>query len=139
MKNLEMHTIEPFHIQKGIMKFQEISKSKLTLVDGLRDHSLHFLKLHDPSEIPADIVLIAVVKDGDYANEELTRPFDIWGDMEKHYVKLYQSKNFMNGDGATWFFLLFKKRMLIQKNREVLNSDNEQSLLFDESIFKNYY
>ncbi len=124
---------------KGFEKFQEISKSKFTLLDGLRDHALNILKLNDPCEIPADILLLAVVKDGDHDNEELARPFDIWEEMEKHYIKLYQSKNFMNGDGATWLFLVFKKRMLIQKNREILNSDNEQTLLFDESIFKNYY
>lgn len=137
--NKEIIEIEPFSLIKAINLFNQVSHSNLTFLEGLRDDCLDLLKINDPSESPADVAIFAIVKDGDYNNSEFARTFNIWNHMEKNYVKLYQSKNYMNNDGATWFFLVFKKRMLIQKDREVLEPENEQSPLFDESIFKNYY
>ena len=118
--------------------FQETSKSKFTYIEGITDQSLQFLQLNDPSEIPSDIIVMAFVKDGEYNQQELSRPFDIWSVMEKNFVKLYQSKSLMGNDGSTWFFTVFKKRMLIQKDREVLDLSLE-SPLFDSNIFKNYF
>jgi hypothetical protein len=125
-------------LKSALDKFHEDSKSNFTFLEGITDQSLKFLSLRDPTEIPTDILVIAFVKDGEYNQQELSRPFDIWPIMEKNYVKLYQSKKFMGNEGSTWFFSVFKKRMLILKDREVLDLKLENPL-FDEKTFKNYF
>ena len=133
-----MKELKPLSLNTAFNYFQEVSKSKLTLIEGLSDNSIQYLQLIDPSDIISDIVLISFVKDGDFYKEELSRPFTIWKKMEQNFVKLYQSENLMGNDGSTWFFALFKKRMLIQQYREVVDLSNETPL-FDSKDFKNYF
>jgi hypothetical protein len=118
--------------------FKKDSECKLTYLEGFNDLSLKYLQNHDPLEIPSEILVVSFAKDGDHNRSEISRPFDIWSQMEKNFIKMYQSKKLMGDDGSTRFFAVFKKRMLIQKDREIINLENENPL-FDQMSFKNYF
>jgi len=54
------------------------------------------------------------------------------------YTKLFQSQIFHSEDGSTWFFVVFKKNILIDKSTIISKEDNQNpisSKLFpDEEI-----
>ena len=136
--NYELKSVNNYNINDCLETFIKESGSKFTFMEGFGDNSLRYLQLNDPSDIPTDILVAAFIKDGEYNQQELSRPFTIWNRMERNYVKLFQSKNYMGEDGSTRFFCVFKKRMLIQKNREIIDLEL-QNTLFDEKIFRNYF
>jgi hypothetical protein len=41
------------------------------------------------------------------------------------YTKLHQSQIFHSEDGSTWFFVVFKKNILIDKSTVVTKSNND--------------
>ncbi len=118
--------------------FLELSKSELCLIEGNGDHPLNYLVLEDPMKIPSDILVVAFVKDGDYKQEDLSRPFAIWNQMERNFIKLYQSKQSYGKDGSTWFFSVFKKRMLIKNGVDQIDLSLENPL-FDGKFFRNQF
>ncbi len=41
-------------------------------------------------------------------------------EIDKSFVQLYQTKEIETNSGATWLYIVLKKRELIKKNREVI-------------------
>lgn len=51
------------------------------------------------------------------------------------YTKIFQSSIFNSDDGSSWFTIIFKKKILIDKNTIISNESNENyiaSKLFSE-------
>jgi hypothetical protein len=129
---------DKFEFLNTTKTFSEFTKSELCLIEGNGDHPLNYLHLEDPVKIPCDILVIAFVKDGEYNKEDVSRPFTIWEKMERNYIKLFQSKKMIGRDGSTWFFSVFKKRMLIKNNVDQLDLSLENPL-FDQKFFRNQF
>jgi hypothetical protein len=136
--NCDIFPMDNLNIYDAVNKFMMESKSETILIQGLGDNCLNYLNAPNPNLILSDLIVMAFVKDGDYIQSELSRPFEIWQNLEQNFIKLYQSKPVMGKDGSSWFFVVFKKRWLIEKNREVLDL-KEESPLFDNKIFSNRF
>jgi hypothetical protein len=103
---------------------------------------LFFLKLMDQKleifQFPSDIIIIAYVKDGEFSKQEILSTFS-WNYIDQNFIKLFTSKEVYGKDGSTWFFEIFKKRILIQKGREIfdteeIDSSSNKDLLFNERM-----
>jgi hypothetical protein len=136
LKDTKFLTMDRLKFDDALKLLTKETNSKLTLVEGLEDICLDYLHLPDPFNIPFDILVMSFVKDGVYKQQEVSMPFEIWKEMEKNYVKVYQSHTFIGKDGSTWFFVVFKKRILFEKNREIIELSQETSL-FDSKFFRN--
>jgi len=129
---------QKFNINEAIELFIKELNNELTFIYGLGDNSLEYLRGSNPNHIPSDLIVLAFVKDGDYDQKELSRPFEIFSNLERNYIKLFQSKPTMGEDGSTWFFVILKKRQLIEKNKEIIDLSNETAL-FDSTFFTNKF
>jgi hypothetical protein len=135
---IDPYVKDKFEFLNATKKFLDSSKCELCLIEGNGDHPLNYLHLEDPAKIPSDILVIAFVKDGEFNQQDISRPFNIWDQMEKNYIKLFQSKKMIGRDGSTWFFSVFKKRMLIKNNVDQIDLSLENPL-FDQKFFKNQF
>jgi hypothetical protein len=126
-----------FNLNNVTNLFTSEIKSKLCLLEGFSDLNLDFLGLEDPSHIPGDILVFSFVKDGEFKKEEVSRNFDLWQNMQNTYIKMYQSPKLMGSEGSSWFFVVFKKRMLVT-NIDKIELKNENPL-FDSRVFYNMF
>lgn len=89
----------------------------------------YFIK-QDPDDIPADILVQSVVFGGEFPQNEVG---DKWTNLDyimNNYLKMFCSKTFRNQDQVR-FFIVYKKRYLIKKGRDIIFQEKEVEDLFN--------
>jgi hypothetical protein len=78
----------------------------------------------DPDNIPADLLIQSVTYGGDYSQNQIGEKWVHFDYIMTNYMKTFCSKVYRQKEKAH-FFIVFKKRILIKKGRDMIFEEKQ--------------
>jgi hypothetical protein len=91
----------------------------------------NYLIKDDPDLIPADLLIQSVTFGGEFSQSEVGEKWTNLDFIMNNYIKMFCSKVFKNDD-RVHFFIVYKKRYLIKKGRDIIYEEKGVENIFDQ-------
>ena len=91
----------------------------------------NYLIKDDPDLIPGDVIIQSVTFSEEFSQSEVGEKWTNLDFIMNNYIKMFCSR-ILNIDDQVHFFIVYKKRYLIKKGRDIIYEEKGVENIFDQ-------